>query len=64
MARINPLELRKRQRAAAMPEVKRLCKRYGRSNVAHCVAQLKEHEKGLAKLATLKREVARLEKAL
>lgn len=46
----------------AMPEVKRLVKKYGRAAVARCLNNLKEHEKGLSRLKKLKQEVAALER--
>lgn len=55
---------RQSARAAAMPEVKRLVKKYGRSTIANCVAKIREHEKAAQKLLTLKREVAQLEKKI
>lgn len=56
------LERRRVLRSQAMPEVKRLVKRFGRSTIAACLGALKEHEKSLSKLAALKQEVAKLEK--
>lgn len=49
-------------RQAAMPEVKRLCKKYGRSTIANCIGKIRDVEKLAQKLADLKRESARLEK--
>lgn len=48
----------------AMPEVKKLTKKYGRTVIAACVNRLGEYEKGLSRLKTLKDEVASLEKKL
>lgn len=49
-------------RQAAMPEVKRLCKKYGRSTIANCIGKIRDVEKSAQKLSDLKREIARLEK--
>lgn len=59
---VNQLEKRRALRKAAMPETKKLVKRYGRATIAHCLGQLKEHDKTLKKIAELRREAARLEK--
>lgn len=64
MKKQTPLERRRALRSTVMPHVKRLVRKYGRSNIAHCVSQLKEHEKTVKRLNDLKREVARLEKAI
>lgn len=60
----SPKEQRKAQRAAAMPEVKKLVRRFGRTTIAACLSTLKDHEKGVKRLNDLKKEVARLERAL
>lgn len=62
--RLTPLEKRRAARAAAMPAVKALVRKYGRSNVAHCIGQLKDHEKTVERLNNLKKEVARLERTI
>lgn len=51
-------------RKAAMPEVKRLVKKYGRSAVVNCIGKIREYEKSKDRLAALKREVAQLEKKI
>lgn len=58
------IELRRARAHAAMPEVKRLVRKFGRSVVASCLIKLREHEKGIAKLQALKTEVAKLERQL
>ena len=58
---------RDRQRAlnaSAMPDVKRLVKRYGRLAVGNCLAKIKARDQQAEKLATLRREVATMQKAL
>lgn len=61
---VTPFERRRAARKAAMPFVKKLVRKYGRSNIAHCVSQLKEHEKTVERLQALKKEVARLERTV
>ena len=61
---MTPTEKRRAARKAAMPAVKALVRRYGRSNIAHCIAQLKDHEKSVARLNELKKEVAKLERTI
>ncbi|MDE2103163.1 MAG: hypothetical protein KGL39_38310 [Patescibacteria group bacterium] len=58
------LEKRKQLRAAAMPEVKRLVKKYGRTTIQNCLLKLKEHDKTVARIAQMKRELQRLEKSV
>lgn len=60
---MNTKELSK-QRAAAMPEVKALVKKYGRRVVGSCLTRIREAEKANKKLDAMKREVAALEKRL
>ena len=64
MAKYTPLEKRRALRAAAMPEVKRLVKKFGRATIANCIAQLQVREKTVQKIAALRREAARLAKAV
>lgn len=60
---MNAKELGK-QRAAAMPEVKALVRKYGRRVVASCVTRIQQAEKAGKKLDAMKREVAAFEKRL
>ena len=58
---------RDRQRALnarAMPDVRRLVKRYGRLAVGNCLAKIKERDKQAERLAALRRDVAAMERAL
>lgn len=48
----------------AMPSVKKLVRKYGRTAIANCLNKLREYEKQSARLAGLKKEVAKLEKDL
>lgn len=57
-------EKRRAAAAAALPEVKRLVKRFGRMAVASCLARIKAFEKEAARLAALRKEVAALEKRI
>lgn len=61
---MTPLEKRRIARKAAMPEVKKLVRRFGRANISHCIAQLMEQEKVQKRLADLRKEVARLSKSV
>ena len=61
---VNPIEKRRALRKAAMPEVKKLVKRFGRTTVMNCINQLKEHDKTLKKIAELRREAARLKRQI
>lgn len=64
MAKYLPLEVRRERRAKAMPEIKRLVAKYGRSTIVNCLNQIKEKEKTLKKVEALKKELVRLEKAV
>jgi hypothetical protein len=57
-----PTEMLRAKADEAMPEVKRLVKKYGRNVVARCVNSLREYEKRVRALETAKQEVERLEK--
>lgn len=58
------LDIVRASRERAMPEVKKLVKKYGRTAIGWCVNQLREYERRVKKLAEAKREVARLQKDL
>ena len=62
--RLNHRDRHRAQVAAAMPEVRRLVKKFGRLAVGNCLGKIKARDKEAAKLAALKREVAQLEKGL
>ena len=62
--KVNQNIQRRAQAAAAMPDVKRLVKKYGRLAVGNCIAKIRARDKEAAKLAALKREVANLERGL
>lgn len=48
----------------AMPEVKTLVKKYGRTIVQACVTQLQEYERKCKELERMKRDTEKLEKEL
>ena len=59
------MNLHEKQRVAksqAMPAVKNLVKRYGRTVIQGCLNQLREYEINLKRLAQAQKEVERLEK--
>lgn len=60
----NVAQERREKADAAMPEVKRLVRKYGRTAIANCLNKLREYEKQSARLQGLKKEVAKLEKDL
>lgn len=47
-------------RKAAMPEVKKLVKRYGRSTIANCLGQLRAAEVLKSKLVHMRAEIRNL----
>ena len=51
-------------RTKAMPEVKKLVKKYGRKTITWCINQLREYEKKIKELETLRQEAAKLEKEI
>lgn len=55
---------RRQKLAAAMPEVRALCEKHGRSVVMSCVTRIAQYEKIAAKAETLRRQAAALEKRL
>lgn len=62
--KLNRNEVRRAQAAAAMPEVKRLVARFGRTAIANCLNKIRERDKGAERLAALKKQVSELERAL
>lgn len=56
------LEAIRKSREEAMPLVKALVKRFGRTSVQACLNALRDYEKKLKRLAEAKREVAALER--
>lgn len=62
--RMNKAELRRAAASAAMPDVKKLVKKYGRTAVSSCMTKIVAAEKASRKLAAMKREVAEFESKL
>lgn len=52
------------RRTNAMPVVKQLVKKHGRNVIVWCINQLREYEKKVKQLETLKREAAKLEREI
>ena len=58
------IDRRRSAAAAAMPEVKRIIKKYGRAAVGNCLAKIRDVEKQAVKIAAMKREIAVLRRKL
>jgi 50S ribosomal subunit-associated GTPase HflX len=58
------VERSKKLREAAMPEVKKLVKKFGRSTVSGCLQRLRDYEKKVEILKQKKQEIAQLEKEI
>lgn len=58
------VKLRTELRERAMPEVKKLVKRFDRQTVNWCVQQLAEYERKIKKLNEAKKEVEKMEQEL
>lgn len=54
------VQQRQSARKAAMPEVKKLVKRFGRATISSCLSQLRELDKQAQRLAALRKEVREL----
>jgi hypothetical protein len=61
---MNQLERRRAASTAAMPEVKKIVKRFGRAAVGNCLNKIVEWEREQKKLSKLRSEVAQLERRL
>ncbi len=62
--KLNRQEEARARSKAAMPEVKRLVVKFGRTAINNCLIKLREYEKSTKKLADLKKEVEILEKRI
>ena len=62
--RTTRVERRRALAAAAMPEVKKLVKKYDRAAVTNCLAKIAAWEREAKKLSRLRNEVAQLQKRL
>lgn len=58
------IERAKEARALAMPEVKKLVKKFGRSTISGCLQRLADYDHKMKALVEKKREVKQLEKEL
>jgi len=58
------LERRKELAKKAMPEVKKLVRKFGRTAINNCLIKLHEFEKKAERLEEIKREVKKLERDL
>lgn len=58
------MDIVKQKRDDAMPDVKRIVKKHGRTAVVWCINQLREYEKKVRQLSQLKAEAMRLEKEI
>lgn len=62
--KLKKVEYRRAAASAAMPEVKKIVKKFGRTAVSSCMVKIVASEKAAKKLAVMKREVADLESKL
>ena len=62
--RLTARDYQRAQAAAAMPEVKKLVKRFGRMAVNNCLGKISAWEREAKKLAKMRSEVAQLERRL
>lgn len=60
----NIAERRRAAAASAMPEVKKLVKRFGRVAVANCMGKIAASERAARKVAVMRRELRELESKL
>lgn len=56
------LEKQRALRAKAMPEVRKLVRRYGRTTIQRCLIDLRDYEKKLEELSETRKKVRELEK--
>jgi N-methylhydantoinase B/oxoprolinase/acetone carboxylase alpha subunit len=64
MKKPNLVERRRAANARAMPEVKKLVKKFGRTAVSSCMTKIIAAEKATKKLVAMKRAVAEFESKL
>lgn len=62
--KMNQVERRRAAATAAMPEVKRLVKKFGRAAVGNCMGKIAASERATKKLQAMKKEVAAFEARL
>ena len=61
---LNKAEQHQLLKGQAMPEVKILIKKYGRTVIQGCLNQLRDYEKKLKQLSNLRREASRLQREI
>ena len=64
MAKPNKRDQQRAQARAAMPDVQRLVKKYGRTAVANCLNKIRMRDKQAEKLTKLKKQVDEMERGL
>lgn len=64
LKKVNKVEQRHHLKELAMPEVKILVKRFGRSIVSSCLMTLADYDKKVIEFETAKMEVEKLEQEL
>lgn len=64
MARVTRIEKRRMMWKAAMPEVKRLVRKFDRGAIAHCLKVMAEKDAVSRKITALKKEAAALQRKL
>lgn len=62
--RMTRVERRRAVAAAAMPEVKKIVRRFGRAAVGNCLAKIQAWERENKKLSVLRNEVKAMERRL
>lgn len=64
MAKLNKRDQQRERAKAAMPEVQKLVKKYGRTAVANCLNKIHQRDREAAKLNALKKQVDEMERGL
>lgn len=62
--KMNQVERRRAAAAMAMPDVKRMVKKYGRAAVGNCMGKIAASERATKKLVEMKKKVAEFEAKL
>lgn len=62
--KVGKAQARQAALAAAMPEVRALCEKHGRSIVSSCLTRITKYEKKSAEVERLRKEAAALEQKL
>lgn len=64
MRKLTRAERRQRARAEAMPLVKKLVRKFGRSTINGCLMKIRDKEKTMDRMADLRAELREIEKKL